>query len=315
MIQAAYLALPVLITGGCGFIGSHIAQRLVDLGAQVTIIDDLSSGSLNNIAPFKDKVRLIKASITDMAACLEATRGQKIIFHLAALISVPESVKNPALCHEINVNGTFNILEAARINQVKRLVLSSSAAVYGNTEQLCTEDMKCNPESPYGFSKRIDELLCQQYALLYNVETVILRYFNVWGDRQNPNGAYAAVVAKFSHQMKHNLPITIFGDGLQTRDFIHVNEVATANLTVGIAPIKPGEIFNIATGKSINLLELIDQIKKDYPEYNQDIIFAPARPGDLKHSRADCSKYQRLLSTMGLDFNTMFKISIYHKYS
>lgn len=299
MFSHAYLAQPILITGGCGFIGSHLAKKLVDLGAQVTIIDDLSSGSMDNIASFKDKVRFIKASITDINACLDATKGQKIIFHLAALISVPESVKNPALCHEINVNGTFNVLEAARINKVHRLILSSSAAVYGNTEQICIEDMQCNPESPYGFSKRIDELLCQQYALLYGVETVILRYFNVWGDGQNPHGSYAAVVAKFIDQMKHNAPITIFGDGLQTRDFIQVNDVALANLTFGVAPgQQSGEIFNIASGKSINLLELINQLKKNFPHYNQEIIFSQARQGDLKHSRADCSKYQHYFSRL-----------------
>jgi nucleoside-diphosphate-sugar epimerase len=166
--------------------------------------------------------------------------------------------------------------------------------VYGNTEELCHEDMPCNPQSPYGFSKRIGELLCQQYSASYNLETVILRYFNVYGPRQNTAGAYASARAKFSYLMKHNMPITIYGDGLQTRDFIHVEEVAQANLTTGVASIAPGDIFNIASGRSITLLELINQLKEQFPDYNQKIHFAPARPGDLKHSRTDCSKYASL---------------------
>ena len=277
-MYSVYNALPILVTGGCGFIGSHIAEKLVSLGAQVTIIDDLSSGSLAHIKHIQDRVSFMHASITDIQACRQATAGKQIIFHLAALISVPESVLNPALCHEVNVNGTFNILEAARVNKVKRVVLSSSSAVYGNTTAICNEQMACNPASPYGFSKRIDELMCQQYSSVYGLETVILRYFNVYGPRQNPNGSYAAVVAKFTEQMKNNAPITIFGDGLQTRDFIHVDEVVNANLTVATAHVSQGEIFNIATGHSISLIELIEQLKQEYPAYRGKINFEPQEP-------------------------------------
>lgn len=289
-----YHKVPVLITGGCGFIGSHIAEQLVATGAQVTILDDLSSGFLHNIEHIRENIRLIQASITDKDTCIKATKGQQIIFHLAALISVPESIQNPALCHEINVTGTFNILEAARINKVKKLVLSSSAAVYGNTTELCHEQMACYPESPYGFSKHIDELLFQQYSRIYGLETVILRYFNVYGPRQNPNGSYAGVVAKFNQKMENNEPIIIYGDGLQMRDFINVNQVVQANLTLASSSIGNGEIFNIATGTSITLLDLIKQLKRDYPHYNQNIRFEPARLGDLKISQADCSKYKAL---------------------
>ena len=294
-MYSMYHGLPVLITGGCGFIGSHIAENLVATGAQVTIIDDLSTGFLHNIEHIRNNVQFIQASITDKDACFQATRGQKIIFHLAALISVPESIINPQLCHDINVNGTFNILEAARINKVKKFVLSSSAAVYGNITQTCHEQMPCNPESPYGFSKHIDELLCQQYSKVYGLETVVLRYFNVWGPRQNPQGSYAGVVAKFTQNIQLNKPITIYGDGLQKRDFIHVNEVSDANLLLGRSSVGNGEIFNIATGTSITLLDLIEQLKKQYPYYNQEIRFEPARMGDLKISQADCSKYKALV--------------------
>jgi UDP-glucose 4-epimerase len=293
-----YYKLPVLVTGGCGFIGSHIAEQLVTAGAQVTILDDLSSGFLHNIEHIRENIQFIKASITDKDSCLQATRGQKIIFHLAAMISVQKSIEDPATCHDINVNGTFNILEAARINNVKKVVLSSSAAVYGNTTNLCLEQMLCHPESPYGFSKQIDELLCQQYSRIYGLATVILRYFNVYGARQNPASPYAGVVAKFTQQIQLNKPITIYGDGLQMRDFVPVDNVVQANLRLASSEMSNGEIFNVATGTSITLLDLIEQLKKEYPHYNQKIIFEPARKGDLKISQADCSKYRTFFSQL-----------------
>jgi UDP-glucose 4-epimerase len=291
-------AIPVLITGGCGFIGSHIAEQLVALGAKVTILDDLSHGTTKNIEHIRNSVRFIHSSITDTEACLEATQGQHIIFHLAAMISVPESIRHPDLCHKINVQGTFNILEAARINHVKKLLLSSSAAVYGNTPHLCNERMECKPESPYGFSKRIDELLCQEYACVYDLKTIILRYFNVYGPRQNPDSPYAGVIAKFTQHMQQNEPITIYGDGLQMRDFVHVDHVVQANLELASSRTCNGDIFNIATGTSITLLDLIEQLKKQYPHYDKAIRFEPARAGDLKISQADCSKYKTFVKQL-----------------
>ncbi len=293
-----YRGTSVLVAGGCGFIGSHLAATLVTLGADVTVIDDLSTGSKDNIENIKHNITFMQASITDQQACIEATKDKKIVFHLAAFISVPQSVKEPHVCHHINVDGTFNLLEAARINGVERFVFSSSAAVYGCQEGICSEDMPCSPESPYGFSKQIGELYCKQFAQQFGINTVALRYFNVYGDRQNPHGHYAAVVAKFKHQMKHNLPITIFGDGTQTRDFIPVDKVAEANLRLGMLPGAQmnGDIFNIATGNSINLLELIELLRQEFPAYAENIIFAPARPGDLKYSQADISKYLSAIS-------------------
>lgn len=291
-----YKDLPVLVTGGAGFIGSHITEKLVALGAKVTVIDNLSSGNLQNLENILYKINFINKNIEDFEACLQVTKGQAVIFHLAAFISVPDSIKNPILCHKTNVDGTFNILEAARLNNVERLVLSSSAAVYGNREGICKENMLCDPQSPYGTSKRIGELLFKQYADNFGLKTVVLRYFNVFGNRQNPNGAYAAVVAKFTDLMKKDLPVTIFGDGLQTRDFIPVETVVEANLI--LAMLKDiqmnGQIFNVATGKSINLFELIDTLKKDFPQYDKEIIFKPTRPGDIKHSIADTTKYLNL---------------------
>jgi len=293
-VKNFYKDTPVLVTGGAGFIGSHIAHKLIALGAHVTVLDDLSSGNLENLNDIQHKITFLHASITDFDTCLQATMNRRIIFHLAAFISVPESIENPQACHDINVNGTFNILEAARINKVKRFVFSSSAAVYGPTESTCKENMPFDAKSPYGTTKAIGELYCKQFATNFNLNTVALRYFNVFGLRQNPNGAYAAVVAKFTNLIKQNKPITIFGDGLQTRDFIPVTDVVDANLTVAMLNKTQmnGQAFNIGTGKSINLLKLIDILKKDHPKYNQEIQFKPARAGDIKHSSADCSKYK-----------------------
>jgi nucleoside-diphosphate-sugar epimerase len=296
--SAAFANVPVLITGGCGFIGSHLAHALVNAGADVTIMDDLSTGFYDNIQDIADAITFIQASITDYDACLVATAEQQIVFHLAAFISVPESMINPTACHAINIIGTLNLLEAARCNNVERFVFSSSAAVYHWQEEICREDAICSPSSPYGYSKYIGEQCCKEYATVYGMTAVILRYFNVYGDHQNPNGAYAAVVAKFRERMSKNLPITIFGDGLQTRDFVPVKRIVAANMFVATAPADAvkAEIFNIATGHSINLFQLIDQLKQEFPNWHDDIRFAPERPGDIKHSRADCSKYQQLIA-------------------
>ncbi len=229
---------------------------------------------------------------------MHACKEQKFIFHHAAYISVPGSIENPTLCHETNVMGTFNLLEAARQNGVERFVFASSAAIYGQREGICDETMQPHPNSPYGFSKLINEIYAQQYAHNFGLNTIGLRYFNVYGDNQNPHGTYAAVVTKLRYQMAHNLPITIFGDGTQTRDFIHVSEVVDANLT--LAQLDPtttqGQLFNIATGTSISLLTLIDQLKKQHPNYTGEIYFEPRRAGDVTDSRADCSKYKNICS-------------------
>jgi nucleoside-diphosphate-sugar epimerase len=294
-MEQFYQGKKVLVTGGCGFIGSHLAERLVALGAEVTILDDLSGGFRENIAKIKDRITFIQDTVTCKTACLNASRNKDIIFHLAAFISVPESVEKPEICHKINVDGTVTLLEAARSNNVERFVFSSSGSVYGPYEIECHEELQCYPQSPYAFSKYIGELYCCQYAINYGLKTISLRYFNVYGPRQNPRNAYAAAYATFVQQMQHNKPITIYGDGKQTRDFVSVFKVVEANLILAQEATKlKGHVFNIATGKSITIFELIDQIREKYPEYNQDISFAPARAGDLKHSRATCSKYLKV---------------------
>jgi len=296
-MQQFYAGKKVLVTGGCGFIGSHIAQALVELGAQVTILDNLSTGNIDNIQEFKKSISFIRGNIADPRTCLETTEGQEIIFHLAAFISVPQSTENPSLCDESNVKGTFNLLESARLHNVQRFVFSSSASVYGNTDKPCTEATPINPQSPYAWSKLIGEQYCKQYAQPpFGLKTICMRYFNVYGERQNPHAAYAAAVAKFKYSMERNEPITFFGDGMQTRDFVPVEEVAAVNLLLGMLPNKllNGDIYNVATGTSINLFELMDLLEKDYPKYNRNILFAPARAGDVKHAIADCTKLTRL---------------------
>jgi nucleoside-diphosphate-sugar epimerase len=298
-----YKNKPVLITGGCGFIGSHIAQKLVEYGAHVTIIDDLSTGSLANIENIKHNITFIEDNIVNFDACMRACKGQAFVFHQAAYISVPGSLENPAICNSTNVTGTFNLLEAARQNHVERFIFASSAAIYGQREGLCREDMQPNPNSPYGFSKFINEIHAQQYTNTYKLNTIGLRYFNVYGPRQNPHGTYAAVVTKLQYQMAHNLPITIFGDGTQTRDFIHVSRVVQANLNLALLDpkITQGQIYNIATGMSISLLTLIQQLKKYYPNYSGDIVLQPKRSGDVTDSRADCSKYRNTCIQQSID--------------
>lgn len=286
----------VLVTGGCGFIGSHLAQALVDLGAQVTIIDDFSTGSFDNIASCADKIRFIHDSIVNPDACELAMEGQMIVFHQAAYISVAGSVLAPAICHATNVTGTFNLLEAARKHNVRRFVYASSAAVYGQREGISSEASPTQPISPYGASKLIKEIYAQQYARTYGLHTIGLRYFNVYGPRQNPHAAYSAAIAKFRHQMANNLAITIFGDGTQTRDFIPVQEVVLANLILAALDSHEtyGKVYNIATGTSITLLDMIEKLRAEFPQFTGPIEFQSARPGDVKRSEADCSNYLQL---------------------
>lgn len=293
-----YRNLPVLVTGGAGFIGSHLVERLIALGARVTVMDNLSTGTMKNLQTIANSVSFIHASITDFAACVQATQNAHVIFHLAAAVSVPASVEHPDHCYHTNVGGTLNLLEAAARNGVERLVFSSSSAVYGHTDTPCSEDMACHPQSPYGVSKLVAEQACRAYA--HRISTVCLRYFNVYGERQNPHGEYAAVVAKFKSLIARNQPITIFGDGLQTRDFISIDNVVDANLSCGMLAHQHmnGDAFNIANGTSMTLLELVDQLKRETPTYREPLLFQPARAGDIRFSAANCTKYQTLLSKM-----------------
>lgn len=301
-IQALYHNKPVLITGGAGFIGSHISEQLVHFGAQVTILDDFSTGREENIAHIQHAIKFIYGSVTDQNTCLYATKGQQIIFHCAAATSVPASVHNPHGYFMSNVTATLHLLEAARVHKVARFVLSSSSAVYGKQNEPCHEQTPCHPTSMYGLSKLMAEEVCTFYSQAYGIPAVSLRYFNVYGPRQNPFTPYAPVIAYFSECMQHNKPITVYGDGTQTRDFVHVSSIVEANLNAGIAPAETiaGQVYNCGSGSSISLLTLIEQLKHQFPAYTGTIHFAPERPGDVKHTAADCTKYQQLLKHMAL---------------
>lgn len=288
----------VLITGGAGFIGSHLAENLIGLGARVTIFDNFSTGTLANLASIAQELNFVGGDVRDYATCLWATQNKSLIFHCAAQTSVPGSMEAPLDFNQTNIQGTANILEAARCNGVQRVVFSSSSAVYGQREGQCHENDPCNPTSVYGFSKLYGEMLCKNYFQFFKLETVCLRYFNVYGPRQNPQGPYASAYAKFTQCMQENRPFMIFGDGSQTRDFVSVQEVVKANLQVGMAQADQasGEVFNVASGKSITLLQLVQDLQKQFPHFNQKIAFGPARYGDIQHIQASCEKYLSLLS-------------------
>jgi nucleoside-diphosphate-sugar epimerase len=281
---------PVLVTGGAGFIGSHLCRKLVEAGAQITVLDNLSTGSLSNLASIENKITFIEGSVTDYAACLRATEGAALVFHLAAFISVPQSFEDPLGCYETNITGTANLLEASRHQRVEHLLLSSSSAVYGTVEGVCDEQTPCNPTSPYGFSKLMAEEHCRHYSGLFDLKTSCLRYFNVFGEDQSPQGEYAAVLAKFRHQLKNSLPMTIFGDGSQTRDFIPVERVVEANMVLAQHQGN-GEAYNIASGASISLKELVQRLRQEYPLSTSTLEFKPPREGDIKHSSASIARY------------------------
>lgn len=294
-LEAFYKGKNILVTGGAGFIGSHIAQALVGLGARVTILDNFSAGNLSNLSSVFTYINLQYADITSAYSCLQAAKNKDIVFHLAAFTSVPGSIANPDLCTKINVLGTKNILEACKDRGVKTFIYSSSAAVYGNKTEDCTETDPTNPQSPYASSKVLGEKLCKEYADAMIVSTACLRYFNVYGDRQNPNGSYAAAVAKFKHNLLNKKPITIYGDGTQTRDFVHVSDVVKANLNIAMLENMKGDIYNIGSGKSMNLLELIEKLELELNIKKTDITFESRRAGDIVHSNANCSKYKNLV--------------------
>jgi len=285
------------VTGGAGFIGSHLVEKLVNLGAKVTVFDDFSSGSLNNLKSVITRINVNCASITSKHLCLKATKKQDYIFHLAAFISSTMSVKEPDLCNKINIEGTANILEGAVLNEVKTVVYSSSSAIYGDKKDVCCEDDLTDPKTPYATSKLEGEKLCKEVSLNHDVSTSCLRYFNVYGDRQRGDSSYSSVVAQFKKNLVNKKPITIYGNGNQIRDFIHVSQVVEANLKIALLK-NEGTVFNIASGKSINLFELITKLEQELKVKSTDINFEDAREGDIAISKANCSKYKNAISQM-----------------
>lgn len=282
-----------LITGGAGFIGSHLVKELVSQGQKVTVLDNLSGGRLENLATVRDKITFIKADICDFPTLLSTFKDVDYVLHQAALVSVAESMAKPQETVKINVEGTANVLEAAKQCGIKRVVFASSAAVYGTRLELpYKEDTPIDCQSPYAWSKQTGAELCRLYTKAYGLETVVLRYFNVFGTGQNPNAAYAAVIAKFMQLATENKPLGIDWDGLQSRDFVSVKDVVQANVLAAIKGA-PGEIYNVASGRTYTLLELADTIEK-VSGRKLERVSRPKRPGDVHESSANVSKITAL---------------------
>ncbi len=276
----------VLVTGGAGFIGSHLVELLHEQ-ARVRVLDNLRTGHRRNLEGLR--CDLIEGSILDPDAVARSVDGVDFVFHLAALTSVPQSVERPHECVAINVTGTLNVLEAAARAGVKKLCFCSSAAVYGDAPGVPKwEDMRPAPTSPYAVSKLDGEYYCQQYDAAGRLPTVALRFFNVFGPRQDPAGPYAAAVTRFLHQALRDEPITIHGDGLQTRDFIYVKDIVAALAFVAWTSDLRG-VFNIGYGSSVTILDLAQQILALTGSHSS-IRFAPPRPGDVRHSLAAVEK-------------------------
>ncbi|MBM3894039.1 NAD-dependent epimerase/dehydratase family protein [Candidatus Dependentiae bacterium] len=286
-----YAGKNILVTGGAGFIGSSVVEKLVEYNAQVTVLDNFSTGSIENLSSCAKKITIISGDLTNPETCLITATNKSHIFHLAAKTSVQESIEQPDLYELNNLIGTKNILNAAKICGVKRFVFSSSAAVYGDQKNRCQETMPLNPLSPYAETKRLGERLCIDFYKKNQFIPVILRYFNVDGSAQNKLSNYSAVIPIFIEKIKKRLPITLFGDGMQTRDFVSLEDVVNANLLAGACPFTQPEIINVGTGNSITLLELVRKLQKRFEFPEQTITFLPARAGDIIKSEADCTKF------------------------
>jgi len=284
-----------LVTGGLGFIGGHLTQGLRQAGWVVLVLDSQAppqrARNGNGAAP----VEYVHADVRDLDACQSACQGVDTVFHLAGIASVRESVADPARAHEVNLSGTVNLLTAARDQQVRRLVFSSSAAVYGDADHAAVrEGQPTVPLSPYGVSKLAAEHYCRTFTELYGLETVSLRYFNVFGPRQSVNSSYGAVIPRFIDAVLRGERPQVYGDGQQSRDFVHVENVVQANLLAATEPEAVHEVFNIASGQAISLCRLLHELSGIVRE-DIEADFLPARDGDIRRSLADIGKARRLM--------------------
>lgn len=287
-----------LVTGGAGFIGSNLCEAITDMGYQVKCLDNLSTGKKENVDLLMDRPNytFIKGDIRDLDTCMEACKGVTYVLNQAAWGSVPRSIEMPLLYEEINIRGTLNMMEAARQNGVKKFVFASSSSVYGDHPVLPkVEGQEGNLLSPYALTKRVDEEYGKLYTKLYGLDTYAMRYFNVFGRRQDPDGAYAAVIPKFIRQLLRGEVPTINGDGKQSRDFTYIDNVIEANLKACLAPSEAaGNAFNIAYGGREYLIDIYYDLCKALGK-NVEPNFGPDRAGDIKHSNADISKAKKLL--------------------
>ncbi len=290
-----------LVTGGAGFIGSHIARTLLERGDTVRVLDNFSSGKRENIAELtqqfgQDQLEVLEGDVRDASRVKEAVDGVEIIFHEAAFVSVPQSMDEPQECFDVNIAGTSLLFDTARRAGVRRAVVASSAAVYGDSDALpSVEDTLLMPKSPYAVSKRVDEMYAEMFTNSFNFEVVSLRYFNVYGPRQRPDSMYAAAVPIFARRLLDGKPITVYGDGGQTRDLINVRDIVRANIVASEHPNAAGNIFNICTGVETKLLDLLDVLYAMFPDAPKPEFAAP-RAGDLYRS---VGGPQKALDVMG----------------
>jgi len=292
----------ILVTGGAGFIGSHIVDRL-SLENKVIVLDNLSSGSLSNLEKSKDRITFVKGDIFDKALLKDIVAEVEFVFHLAANVGNIRSIEDPYFDMDVNIKGTINLLEACLNSNIKRLVYSSSGAIFGEAKYLpMDEEHPLNPESPYGVSKLAAEKYCFAFYKVHGVPTTSLRYFNVYGPRQG-SSEYANVISIFLGRIKDGKPLTIFGDGKQTRDFVFVKDVVTANILAATHPAAVGETFNIATGKGCSIEELVS-ILNQISAKESPVIHAAPRAGEVRHSQANIEKARSML---GYNPHTDFK--------
>jgi UDP-glucose 4-epimerase len=284
-----------LVTGGAGFIGSHLVERLLKDGHTVRVVDDFSTGKRANLTPFGDKIEVVEADIRDGWKLREVADGCEVIFHEAAIVSVPYSVEHPQETHDVNLQGTLNVLEAARHAKARRLVFASSAAVYGDAPGLPKhEGMLPTPIAPYGLEKLTSEHYLSIFARLYGVETVSLRYFNVFGPRQDPSSAYSGVISIFVDRARRGEPVTLFGDGSAYRDFVFVEDVVTANMLAAREPLASGRAFNVGRGEKTTLNDLVAMIGR---VVGRPLVVKHEAPrvGDIAESLADISLARKVL--------------------
>ncbi|MGQ9454911.1 MAG: SDR family oxidoreductase [Armatimonadota bacterium] len=284
-----------LVTGGAGFIGSHIVELLVGEGHQVVVYDNFSTGTIDNLRSVEDMIVVVCGDIRDMCALDKVMRGVDYVLHLAAEVSVVRSIEEPDFVNDVNVSGTLNVLITARRNDVRRVVMSSSCAVYGDTGQTRqNEDMTPAPLSPYGVSKIAGEYYMSVFHTVYGLETVRLRYFNVFGPRQNPYSQYAAVIPKFIDRILSGKELRIYGDGEQTRDFVYVTNVARANYLACSAIGAAGRVFNIGSGQSISVNELAQRLIA-LSGRSVEVVHDPPIVGEVRYSTSDISRAREVL--------------------
>ncbi len=289
-----------LVTGGAGFIGSHIVRALVEREESVRVLDNFSSGKQENLEDLQNakngsQVEILNGDLRDRLEIEQAVRGVDIIFHEAAFVSVPESMSKPQECFDVNISGTITLFEAARKAGVHRIVIASSAAVYGDSDILpLKEETSPRPLSPYALSKRVNEMLAELYTQSFKLQVCALRYFNVYGPRQRPDSMYAAAVPIFIKCLREKRAVTILGDGGQTRDLIYVGDVVRANLIASEHPAAAGHIFNICTGKETRILDLLEVLNELYPDPPKP-VFSDPRTGDIYKSYGDPAKANKII--------------------